>query len=52
MGLFSCFANIWHSLCSGWVVEYPGQNGEPNDFFTHKDRPRQWVKTDQRNANP
>lgn len=42
--MFGVLKKFWHTLTTGWVVEYPSGNDTPNDFFDKRDRKRQGWK--------
>lgn len=36
--MLSCLKKLWNAITSGWVVEYPDSNKDPQDLFDRKDR--------------
>jgi hypothetical protein len=34
----SFIRNLWQTICSGWVVEYPSSRDGPSDLFDNRDR--------------
>lgn len=35
--MLSCLKKFWKAISTGWVLEYPNEDG-PNDLFDRKDR--------------